>query len=86
MGVALGETFAFDDVTVQLQMGPRYGNRYDQFSLQPISDSSHGLQGFSRRAGGSDGLRTCGKCGHRLLPDEPGPSLRKPRPGRGLDA
>ena len=79
----VGQTFEFDDVTVQLQMGPRYGNRYDQFSLQPIEDSLHGLHGFSRRAGGSDGLRTCGKCGHRLLPDEPGPTCENCAPDAG---
>ena len=76
----VGQTFEFDDVTVQLQMGPRYGNRYDQFALQPIEDS---LQGFSRRAGESDGPRTCGKCGQRLLPDEPGPTCENCAPDAG---
>ena len=82
----VGQTFEFDDVTVQLQMGPRYGNRYDQFSLQPIGDSLQGLQGlqgFNRRGDASNAPRTCGKCGHPLLPDESGPTCENCAPDAG---
>ena len=75
----VGQTFELGDVTVQVELGPQYGNRYQQFHLRRMDQGLQGLQqlqglqGFNRSRDDTGTPAKCDQCGRPLLPDENGP-------------